>query len=1078
VKKILDGILLLAILCISLVTVIYRPQNARSSQSIGTSWLTGWTYRKSHTIDSAVGAGVNYTLPITVVNGTGIDSGDTVYAYDKTKSDFSDVRFTGNDGSTLLYYWNQTVNVGANATFWFKNTDNLTSANSTIYIYYGNLNVSWDSTYCKASQVFLFYDDFEENNMNKWTVSNGWTTTSAEAAQGTYSATSTTARALFKNITLTSSFMIHEWFYATNTATYCVYPAYETAEMSTQVYACAANSNNFGFYQGSYASWPSNSAWSPNSWYELTFGFTLGTGGIIDATENGTSMGEISDKDENGNWVYNVTQIGVSGSNGDSANYLDQFYVRNWVKPEPAQGVWGPEEISHTSVQVDPSLILTSAGQSFNVSIAIFNVTDLYMWVLSISWNPVVLDFVNITEGEFLKRGGVTSGILIGEINQAGGYLKGASSSLTGSVPGVDGDGCLATLSFRVNESCAAGSSFLNIYSCDLVDSNGSSIPCGVVNGVVNVGVDLSIVSVDIPQTTLPGCGNFTIPLNLTILETGTVGVGAFNVSFAAFWVEGGLTEEFEKVRIDSLAANTKKTLSFRFTTNHAGNYTFTFIVDCDNDIAEYNRANNRLSLTRAFLVPNYVLPSQSYSAKGFGQSCVFSCEWINGTNPISWVGYSTNVSGFWTWNNTATLTQIDSTHFWANFTATLPITAGVVVEYFWIANDTSNNWDTDMPNQTLIITPIMTINTLGTTTSTGYPVAGSLNAPLFDGCIVFWRNTPSGFNLTAFNLTSKVFSDVWTSQNNEAVPSGSSPCCTATTVVGNTLYAGYSWENSGAPYFTSRVIYTTDPINFKILGNVNLSLESICNYTGGGTYNNTLYFGGTQSEGAGTYAAIDRWYSGVDQSAWSGTVDGSDDCCFLTMFNSTCMIGSDACPNNIIYTNDGVSFTDEYTGSTYTSTYPFVWAWSVYVTSGTAYIAARSSSSPTTVGGSGNGATGPPYGGMATWTGAGTYTPTSWNPVNLYTVSNGLVGGSDGLINSSGWTGSPAIYTYNSTGGLIDEIWHNSSALGAVLSLVYDNGVWYGLYYDALSQNVTIISINTMCAVGGGGSRMSPYAD
>jgi hypothetical protein len=365
----------------------------------------------------------------------------------------------------------------------------------------------------------------------------------------------------------------------------------------------------------------------------------------------------------------------------------------------------------------------------------------------------------------------------------------------------------------------------------------------------------------------------------------------------------------------------------------------------------------------------------------------------------------------------------------------------------------------------------------LGTTGSTGYYSGASVAAPLFDGCIVFWRNVANNnFCLTAFNLTTQTFSDVWTSQG-KSLPSGSGCSQESTTVMGNRLYAAYGWQNPGPPYFTSTVIYTTDLSTFTTLGDVSMSLESFCNYTGGGTYNNALYFGGYQSMGLGTYAAIDRWYSGSDQSVWSGSVYGSDDCCFLTMFNSTCMIGSDCAPNNIIYTNDGINFVDEYTGYSYTSQYPFVWAWTVYVQSGTAYIAAPSSSTPTTVGGPGNGATGPSYGGMATWSGAGTYTPTSWNPVNLYAVSNSLVGGSDNLLNSSGWTGSPAIYTYNSTGGLVEEVWHNSSAVGAVLSLIYNNGVWYGLYYDAVSQNVTVMSINSASVRGGGGSRM-PHCD
>jgi parallel beta-helix repeat protein len=40
--------------------------------------------------------------------------------------------------------------------------------------------------------------------------------------------------------------------------------------------------------------------------------------------------------------------------------------------------------------------------------------------------------------------------------------------------------------------------------------------------------------------------------------------------------------------------------------------------------------------------------------------------------------------------------------------------------------------------------------------------------------------------------------------------------------------------------------------------------------------------------------------------------------------------------------------------------------------------------------------------------------------------------------------------------------VWQNPGGTGAVLSLIYNgNDVWYGLYYDAVSQDVTVIGIN-----------------
>jgi parallel beta-helix repeat protein len=456
-----------------------------------------------------------------------------------------------------------------------------------------------------------------------------------------------------------------------------------------------------------------------------------------------------------------------------------------------------------------------------------------------------------------------------------------------------------------------------------------------------------------------------------------------------------------------------------------------------------------------------YTFPSPSYSTIQPYTTCTFSVLWTDiGGHSLSMAFYSTNISGRWVYNQTVTLSAVNSSSAWANWTGTLPPLESVTC-YYWICNDSLGNWCVSMPNQTVTSMISFNVTALGTTTCNEYGAGSSVDAALFDGCLLFWRYSANGYyDLTAFNLTSGTFSDVYTSQG-QNWPARSSPACeNGGFVIDDTFYTGYSWQNDGPPYFTSTVICTSDLATFTTLGNVSMALESICDYTGGGAYNGTVYFGGFQSIGYGTYSQIDRWYGGTDQLVWAGTILGSDDVCFLTMFNSTCMIGSDCAPNNIIYTNDGENFVDEWNPQGvpfYTSQYPFVWAWGCYVdsTSGTAYIAAPASPF-------GANYYGDYSGGMATWTGAGTYTATSWDPVNLYTVSNDLVGGSDNLLNNNGFTGSPAIYTYNSAGSKVDEVWHNSSDTGAVLSLVYDAAerVWYGLYYDTLSKNVTVASI------------------
>lgn len=100
------------------------------------AWLTGWGKRKSHIINNATGAGTLYPVKIIVHKGTGTDSGPDVYLGTLVRDDFKDVRFTDNDGSTLLDHFMESYTSGSVATFWVEVADDLSSAAVTIYVYY------------------------------------------------------------------------------------------------------------------------------------------------------------------------------------------------------------------------------------------------------------------------------------------------------------------------------------------------------------------------------------------------------------------------------------------------------------------------------------------------------------------------------------------------------------------------------------------------------------------------------------------------------------------------------------------------------------------------------------------------------------------------------------------------------------------------------------------------------------------------------------------------------------------------------------------------------------------------------
>jgi len=72
------------------------------------------------------------------------------------KNDFSDVRFTDNDGDNLLDYWRDDSTVGGYSRFWVEVAADLGS-NQIIYCYYGNDGAS---TLSNGSNTFPMFDDF------------------------------------------------------------------------------------------------------------------------------------------------------------------------------------------------------------------------------------------------------------------------------------------------------------------------------------------------------------------------------------------------------------------------------------------------------------------------------------------------------------------------------------------------------------------------------------------------------------------------------------------------------------------------------------------------------------------------------------------------------------------------------------------------------------------------------------------------------------------------------------------------------------------------------------------------------
>lgn len=133
------------------------------------AWLAGWQYRRPISISRPSGAVSNYQMKISLGESFSSLSFD-VNCRQHCKSDFSDIRFTTADGTTLLDYWiESTTGTTPNqiATIWVE-FDYIDIVETTFYMYYGNTEATAVSN---GAATFPFFDDFLGSSLDlgKWT---------------------------------------------------------------------------------------------------------------------------------------------------------------------------------------------------------------------------------------------------------------------------------------------------------------------------------------------------------------------------------------------------------------------------------------------------------------------------------------------------------------------------------------------------------------------------------------------------------------------------------------------------------------------------------------------------------------------------------------------------------------------------------------------------------------------------------------------------------------------------------------------------------------------------------------------
>ena len=226
-------------------------------------------------------------------------------------------------------------------------------------------------------------------------------------------------------------------------------------------------------------------------------------------------------------------------------------------------------------IQVNPStIVISEVANIFSVNVTITNVTCLCAWEVEIYYRNSILACINATEGPFLQTGGTTfwAENITNAYNSTHGRLC-VGSTLLGQVPGVNGSGVLATITFQTQ---GIGNTTLHFDDTKLYDCSMPPQPIEheTIDGeVVVVGIhDVAVTDVTTSKT---GCvpmetvgQNYSVSVYVNVENQGEF-TETFNVTVYA-------NTTIIETREVTLSNGNSTTITFTWnTTSFAkGNYT------------------------------------------------------------------------------------------------------------------------------------------------------------------------------------------------------------------------------------------------------------------------------------------------------------------------------------------------------------------------------------------------------------------------------------------------------------------------------------------------------------------------
>jgi hypothetical protein len=156
--------------------------------------------------------------------------------------------------------------------------------------------------------------------------------------------------------------------------------------------------------------------------------------------------------------------------------------------------LFGPMANAQAVLSIEPLSQNVSVGSTFAVDINISNVNDLYGYQFDLSFNPKLISAVSSSEGSFLTTGGTSTFFIAGTNDNKNGTVSATADTFIGAVPGANGSGNLAVLTF---DAIGAGISSLALSGVALIDSSFNSIGSQSTGAAVSVGSAIKAPEID-----------------------------------------------------------------------------------------------------------------------------------------------------------------------------------------------------------------------------------------------------------------------------------------------------------------------------------------------------------------------------------------------------------------------------------------------------------------------------------------------------------------------------------------------------------------------------------------------------